>query len=609
MRLLSKLKSAFAYSRLMGLEWFLFRVRYEIRKRTTYFDNINYKIIKKVSQADKEMFFYKKIGLIRDDLKGDASFVEKADAAIEGKIFAFSHNYLDYTQNGIIDWQMNPVSKIKADRTLPWNRLSDFGEYGDIKLIWEASRFPQVYFFIHAYAVTDDKKYARACISQIVEWIDANPYPKGVNYKCGQEITFRICAWINALEYFERFIDKKEEQKIVANIYVSLLRIDANIDYAAKSVKNNHSISEAAGLFIGGLLFEQLQESRSFLEKGLRYLLQETSYQIYEDGSYIQHSFMYQRLALDVLSFVFLVAEKKRYELPEVLRERHKKMICFLSAFMQEDGRLPNYGSNDGSNLFPVKESDYLDFRVSLDFAKGESEFFDIPNKKSVACDDKKRAFEDGGYYILKNENFFCFIRSHSYRHRPASNDMLHLDVWYKGENILCDSGSYSYNTDKKFKSNFIGVLGHNTVMIEDEEYMPQVLNFGFSNWTQAKTLEFSASRFVAQNYAYKKRFGVIHQREVQLQEDKIIVIDKIKGVKKRIDIKQIWNTCYSVEPMNRFSVKVGKCIITSNIEYNCTKGYISKYYNSYKEGTRVIFETQSDQDFEIETVIACKES
>lgn len=600
----------------MGLTWFLFRVKYELLKEINYFDKINEKILKKVSSCDNSEFFYKQVGLINQNFIGDSSFVEKADNARKGKVFAFSNEYFNYNEDGAINWQMNPISKVKVDSGLSWNRLPDFGEYGDIKLIWEASRFPQVYYYINAYSVTKNEKYTNECINQILNWIENNPYPKGVNYKCGQEISFRIFAWIIALEYFEDFVNKEDEQKIVKSIYTSLLRVDANIDYAAKSVKNNHSISEAAGLFIGGLLFPQFKESKYFVEKGLKYLLKETSYQVYNDGSYIQHSFTYQRLALDVLSFIIIVAKKLNFELPIEIRQRHQKMIEFLNSFVQENGWLPNYGSNDGANLFLLTGNDYRDFRSSLNLAsvvnsgyslfeghKKLVEFFSLEDKglKEV---EKKIEFKDGGYYILKNKNLFSFIRCHSYKDRPASNDMFHLDIWSGGKNIFCDAGSYSYNTDKKFKNNFTGVVGHNTVMINDSNQMAQVLNFGYSNWTKAKCMDFSKNHFVGENYAYKKEFEIVHQRDLKLEDDKIIIVDNIKNIKENTNIKQIWNTKFEVEVIDEYTLKVDEFIISSNIKYKLETSYISDYYNSYVEGTRIVFETDIAENFEIKTLI-----
>lgn len=603
MNLFNTLKSIYAYSRLMGLEWFLFRIKYEIRKRSFYFDRLNNKILKKVVLIKSETFFYTKVGLIKDCFRGDTHFIKKADGAIEGKIFAFSHHYLDYSENSRINWHMNPVSKVKADNTNSWNALPDFADFGDIKLIWEASRFPQVYYFINAYAVTKDEKYAKACVSQITDWIEGNPYPRGVNYKCGQEISFRIFSWINAMEYFKGFISKDDEIKIVKNIYTSLLRINVNIDYAVKSVKNNHSISEAAGLFIGGLLFPQFKESQNFIDKGLKYLLKETSYQVYDDGAYIQHSFTYQRLVLDLLSYTFLVADKKQFNIPKVLRQRHHKMLFFLNAFMQKDGWLPNYGSNDGANLFPCTNSDYRDFRTSLNFAMGKSDFFDTTMQKNEILTTQIE-FNDGGYYILKNDTIFSFIRCHSYRDRPASNDMFHLDIWYKGKNIFCDTGSYSYNTDKSFKNNFIGVVGHNTVMINDTNQMAQVLNFGYSNWTKAKKLEFDRSHFLGENYAYEKEFDIVLKRDISLDTHAMVVTDVIKNISQETKIKQIWNTKSKVVKIDKYSFKIDDCVITSNIPYRLEESYISDYYNSYIVGSRIIFEIHTDNDFKIHTKI-----
>jgi hypothetical protein len=606
MKLVDKLTSIVEYISLMGFNWFVFRIKYELLKKFNYFNKVNKDILKKVNIQDKNLFLYKKIGLIKDNLITDYSFIQKANKAIKGKVFSFSNEYFDYMKYGKINWQMNPISKIEANNKLSWNNLPDFAEYGDIKLIWEASRFSQVYYFINAYAGTQDTKYAKECIKQIINWIDDNPYPKGVNYKCGQEISFRLFAWVNAMEYFNDFIYKEDEKKIVESIYISWLRINANIDYAIKSVKNNHSISEASGLFIIGLLFPQFKESKKLVQKGLKYLLKETAYQVYDDGSYIQHSFTYQRLAVDTLSFVFLVANKKQFDLPKILKERQYKMVVFLNSFMQSNGWLPNYGSNDGANLFPIDDSNYRDFRTSLNFALRKSEFFDIQQKEKKILDNEIE-FNDGGYYILKNKNIFSFIKSHSYKHRPASNDMFHVDVWYKGQNIFCDSGSYSYNTDKIFKDNFIGVVGHNTIMINDTNQMAQVLNFGYSNWTKTKKLSFGKNYFLGENYAYKKEFDVVQKRSVDLEENKLIIIDNITKISTQTNIKQIWNTKCKVEVIDKYSLKVDNCIITSNIPYKIEVSYISDYYNFYVEGSRIIFEIASKDNFKIETTMEFK--
>jgi hypothetical protein len=181
---------------------------------------------------------------------------------------------------------------------------------------------------------------------------------------------------------------------------------------------------------------------------------------------------------------------------------------------------------------------------------------------------------------------------------------MFHLDVWYKEQNIFCDSGSYSYNTDKKFKNNFIDVVGHNTIMINDTNQMAQVLNFGYSNWTKAKKLSFDKNHFLGENYAYKKEFGIIQKRSVELDANKLVVIDNITNITRQTNIKQIWNTKSEIKVIDKYSLKVEDCIILSNIEYKIEESYISDYYNSYVVGAKIIFEIDTDKDFEINTKI-----
>ena len=137
-------------------------------QKSGHFDKVNDKILKKSTSIETSKLTIPTLGLINKNFRGTKIFLQRADFAIDGKIYAFSHEYFDYQDKGTIAWNMNPVTKVKADTALNWNRLPDFGAYGDIKLIWEASRFPQVYSFINAYAVTKDEKYAKASLKQMV---------------------------------------------------------------------------------------------------------------------------------------------------------------------------------------------------------------------------------------------------------------------------------------------------------------------------------------------------------------------------------------------------------------------------------------------------------
>ncbi len=611
------------YARLMGWRWIFFRITYACKKKTGCFSLKNKRLLSKSMHINWERLVSKidlgQLNITDQSFKGDHSFIEKADQALSGNIFSFSSHYLNYWENGQLAWNINPENRRKAPLDKPWNKISDFGDFGDIKLIWEASRFPQVFYFINAYSLTKDNKYAHGCIRQIVDWCRRNPFPNGPHYKCGQEIAFRLFSWMIALDFFQNFVSNESKTIILRNIYISILRIDINIDYAAKSVRNNHSISESAGLIVVAVLFPEFPESPRLLKKGLSYLKKELGYQVYDDGAYIQHSMTYQRLVVDIVSFVLFICRKQQISLPIEITRTHHKMMVFLLSFMQKNGWLPNYGNNDGTNLFPASNADYRDFRPSLNFAAAVSKKTtptDEPGERgicnllgltnnSLLPDCYENAFKDGGYYILRNSKCFGFMRAHTYKDRPGQCDMLHLDIWYNGHNIFCDSGSFSYNSKSRKIDGFEGTGGHNTIMINDADQMNKAGRFGWSPWITARVLHFSHQQIVAEHYGYQKLYGVVHRRSVRMTRNGFIINDRIMGTFDEIKIQQIWNTQNQAVQMDACSLRVKKSLIHSNIKGRVEKTYISNSYNHYSRGQKIIFETIQNKECEIETIIA----
>jgi len=617
----NKLKNILNYVFTMGISWVLFRIKYYLQLKYNYFVKNDLKILNKtksLKSIDLPLWFKSYAA----NISKDSQHIQIADYAIAGKVKVFSHEYLNYGTPK--QYHYNLLTDVTVDNTLHWSKLPDFGALGDIKIPWELSRFPHFYSYMKAHKITQEQKYADAFKNDMTEWLEQNQFPNGINFKCGQEMTFRIFAILIAVNYFKPFLNEDFIDKITKYFIVSGYRIEENIDYAVISVRNDHAISEAIGLIVLGLMFhENVPDAVKWLQMGKKILLDELDKQVYADGSYLCHSFIYQREVLDELSLLLLILKKNYPEennLIEKITSKNIQMIQFLYSFTQDNGFLPNYGSNDGANLFPVMESDYRDFRPHLNFASAVAngtvlfdthhdllDLFSITDC-TTALLKKKTKFDNGGYYILKNANLFLFTRCHTYRDRPSQNDMLHLDVWHKGKNIFCDTGTYSYNTDTAFQNNFSGVQGHNTVMINDTDQMQPVLNFGYSNWTKAYCIKFTDNCFIGENPAYKKSFSIIQKRQVNLEENKITIFDSIKNISSKTYIKQIWNTKFKIEIIDKTTLRIENCIITSNIPYIIEDNYISDYYNSYVLGKRIIFEVETNSNFNITTTMVFKE-
>ena len=79
----------------------------------------------------------------------------------------------------------------------------------------------------------------------------------------------------------------------------------------AQSQRNNHGLSEAAGLIaIGARLRGAEPRAAQWIEVGRQAMERMIIDQIAEDGWYIQHSFTYARVALDQLTIDLLLGAR-----------------------------------------------------------------------------------------------------------------------------------------------------------------------------------------------------------------------------------------------------------------------------------------------------------
>ena len=115
---------------------------------------------------------------LNDDEKNQ--LIGTADRIIDGVIPGFSSIDLNY---GIpIDWQLNPITGKRYDEKQKWYCIPDFdAERGDIKVVWEASRFSWLITIARAYILTKNKKYYRFFSRVIKDWLLGNPYSYGAN--------------------------------------------------------------------------------------------------------------------------------------------------------------------------------------------------------------------------------------------------------------------------------------------------------------------------------------------------------------------------------------------------------------------------------------------
>jgi len=617
----------------MGLRYVVFRIWYALQQKTGWLK------IRFPKHADQKEFitlnkwrnlpvlFFKMKEKQNGELFKNQNFdtlKEHVLAIHQNKFLYFSSVYYKNT-----DWHTNPETGFKYNQSQHWSNIPDFSqEAGDIKYVWEISRFTFLYDLIrYDFHFQDDQSVL--VFSKIESWIDANPVNCGPNWKCSQEITLRVLNWTFALQYYKNSPNLTEQifNKIINSIYKQMQHVEQNINFSRIAVRNNHVITETLGLYVIGLLYPFFPESNRWKKKGKKWFEEEISYQIYEDGTFLQFSMNYHRVVVQLLTWAIASAEINGEQWSETIYDRAKKSVQFLRTCQDDKtGWLPNYGNNDGALFFPLTDCHFRDFRpqlgaladllnMDLGYKTGlwQEEMFWIgihESKESArefgdACILSSShssfplisAFPKSGYYILRETNTITFLRCGTYENRPFQADNLHLDIWVDGENILRDAGSYKYNTDEKWSRYFMGTASHNTVMLDDHDQMRKGSGFIWYDWIKKGKGRWRKIEEGTKDAVFEGEFegfrqlgkGIKHRRKVKKKIGRLYweVEDWIENAPAEMMMNQLWHP--SEIFFEQFSIQAFD-ENDDEISLSISPGWYSGFYGEKEESKQVTF-------------------
>ncbi|MEP6467310.1 MAG: alginate lyase family protein [Parafilimonas sp.] len=570
--LISKFKNGSNLVKNMGWRYTGFRVKHEFLKRSGLLKKKfpqspsfrQYISISEWKEQNANFFFHSKEELSFEKRPSD-SLKEWFEDYTNGRFLFFNSTVFDIGSN--YNWLTNPDTGFMYNAQKHWTEIPDYSkEAGDIKYVWEKSRFGFLYNIIR-YDYHFNKDCSAIVFDEILSWIKSNPINSGPNYVCSQETSLRILNWTFALYYYKNSDALTQEifNKIQFSIYWQIHHVYNNIQFSRIAVRNNHAITETLTLYLTGLLYPKFPGSKERKEKGKAWFEKEIEYQVYDDGTYLQFSMNYHRVVVQLLTWAIILADKNDEKFKKVVYERAKKSIEFLRACMNDsNGWLPNYGANDGALFFPLNNGHFRNYKPqlqalanALNIDAGFNEVYEDErwynqysiNKSQLKVKKGINEFKTGGYYIIREEDTLTFIRCGSYKDRPSHADNLQIDIWYRGENIIADAGSYKYNTDEKTLKYFMGTASHNTVMLDDYDQMHKGSRFIWYHWTKClnasieedkSTYKFNGEIFA---FSYIKN-DIKHKREIiKIKNQPIWFIkDEIINKPANFYLKQLWH-------------------------------------------------------------------
>lgn len=575
--MLTKLRAFASLYRELGPRWTLFRLAYAfrlctgiIRLQMPQFSWDSYRADVGVGSPRPDLQISRKIP--PDIPWNKQTAIYEANRLLNGELKYFSHQWIKtgFPPNWHKDYFTSslPTPSSASDVTTQhatedgglsrmanrhWSQIPHDSST-DIKFIWEPNRFAFVYTLVRAYAASHDEKYPEAFWTLIEDWAKHNPPNTGPNWMDGQEIALRLMAWTFGYRAFLHSPSTTQLRISQFTTYIAAQaeRIYKNIGYAI-STRSNHTISEAFGLWMVGLLFPELKHAEKYLSLGKQLLEREAADQIFPDGSYSMYSLNYHRFILHIYLYAIRLGEINNAPFSTPLINFVTKSIEYLACLIDpKTGEMPVYGSNDGALVLPLNNCDFTDYRPLLQLGwyitKGKRLFEPGPwdedvfwlggadslsqRERAGVRENPKSFFPNGGIYLLRSSNSRAIIRCTDFASRPSHADQLHMDLWIHGHNLAIDAGTYLYSGNAMWRNGLAHTSVHNTVTVDGKDQMILLSRFTWTNWSKGKVLKYENDLWQGEHDGYKP---VSHKRTVMaLAGDRWLVIDHLVAKESR---------------------------------------------------------------------------
>lgn len=482
--------------------------------------------------------------------------VARAERLLQGRYDLLG--YRDVAVPSPPDWHRDPVHGRRAPlafwESVPYLEPS----CGDHKITWELNRHQHFLVLGRAYALTRDRRFYRAFVTQLTGWIQANPPLLGTNWASMLELAFRSLSWIWALQFFAGAVTDEDEEPWIVDLLMALDRQLAHVQQHLSRYfsPNTHLTGEALALYVAGRTLPELQTSAARQQAGREVLLEEAHRQVRSDGMHAELSAHYHRYSTDFYLLALNIAAITADGSEPAFREAALRQARVLRVLADDRGRLPLLGDDDGGQLFPIcgrAAADCTDTLATAAVLLEEPSLAlgDPPEETYWQCSavrsmDAKRteagppagstALVASGYYISRNhlgDHLIFDCGPHGFLNGGhAHADALSVVLTVRGRPFLIDPGTATYTMDPGQRDRFRSSPMHNTVVVDGRSQSEPSGPFHWRSRTDAHCTSWQTSPH--RDYVAGRHEGyapVVHTREVMsLHGTGWIIVDHLTG-------------------------------------------------------------------------------
>lgn len=433
-----------------------------------------------------------------------------------------------------IDWHVDFKSGQRWEKKY-YNEIA-FIKGADIKVPWELSRCQHLLWLGEAYLLTGEKKYAQEVIDEIKWWIEDNPLMYTVNWKCSMDVAFRAVNWLfslNMIRSFDGFSDSFA-QIVEKSLWQHGFFISNNLE---KSVpfSNNHYTSDLAGLLYVGQLFVRTKRGKAWKSFAKKDLEREIRKQVLPSGVHYERSVSYHRMMTEMMSYPVYMLERTGDSFSSEYMIRIEAMYSYVSNYTKPNGLSPLIADNDDGRFVPLLKRAFAEHSYLNNTGSVENKMITVGARPQFCHGGyARKLYTDANVAIDRSDRYYLFINGGGFSGRPnpnqelinthTHNDALSFELSVDGRDLIVDSGSYLYTSNKEKRDEFRSAAKHNTIVVDEEEQNGFAESFrlrrnSFYNPLQLKEVYYEGAYNTVRGKMNHKRLFCTHKDSIELKD------------------------------------------------------------------------------------------
>ncbi|MDP8989626.1 MAG: heparinase II/III family protein [Acidobacteriota bacterium] len=459
---------------------------------------------------------------------------------------------------------------------------------GDHKVIWELNRQQYLVAMAQAWRFTGRREFLDRIEALLSSWYAANPPWSGINWCSALEVAFRAWSWIWVWHLAGNDLSGPTRRELLRALFRHGHYLEHNLSFYFSP--NTHLLGEAVVLGALGRLFPEFPRAARWRDLGTSVTRQQLRSQVHGDGSYFEQSTYYHVYALDMFLAHYLISG-------ETIPDKVARMAEFLHALLGPQREIPFLGDDDGGRFFHPFGAGSQYGRATLATC---SVLFHRPQWAGTAADLHPQAawwigesalenprcgappaaafFPDTGLWIVTRGPLHLVADAGPFGRGSGGHshsDTLSLVLRIAAEELLIDSGTYSYLGDPTARERFRSSAAHNTIRAGGFE---QATSAGPFRWTDKPTVRIrEQTEHVLEAECVARAFT--HRRRFELRPDCLIVTDFIEGPPP---FEQFWQFGVNAERIEPGKYRLGSSaefVIPAGAEARLAATWRSKMY------------------------------